>query len=126
MNLPTENGGQSLGRLSYKFIQKNEWEKNLKKIFFTWYYLLYDYVKVKELVSRVWLFAIPCTVVCQAPLSMGFSRQEYWSGLPFPTVGYHFLLQGIFPTQGLNLGLLHCKQNFYCWARETNLTMKSF
>ena len=30
------------------------------------------------------LFAIPWTVACQAPLSMGFSRQEYWSGLPFP------------------------------------------
>ena len=31
--------------------------------------------------------AIPWTVVCQAPLSMGFSRQEYWSGLPFPSPG---------------------------------------
>ena len=29
-------------------------------------------------------FATPCTVACQAPLSMEFSRQEYWSGLPFP------------------------------------------
>ena len=29
----------------------------------------------------------PWTVVCQAPLSMGFSRQEYWSGLPFPSTG---------------------------------------
>ena len=29
----------------------------------------------------------PRTVVCQAPLSMGFSRQEYWSGLPFPPPG---------------------------------------
>ena len=29
--------------------------------------------------------ATPCTVVFQAPLSMGFSRQEYWSGLPFPS-----------------------------------------
>ena len=41
----------------------------------------------------------------QAPLSMGFSRQEYWRGC-------HFLLQGIFPTQGLNLCflcLLHWK-----------------
>ena len=28
---------------------------------------------------------IPQTVACQAPLSMGFSRQEYWSGLPFPS-----------------------------------------
>ena len=33
--------------------------------------------------SRVRLFATPWTVVCQAPLLMGFSRQEYWSGLPF-------------------------------------------
>ena len=29
--------------------------------------------------------ATPWTVVCQAPLSLGFSRQEYWSGLPFPS-----------------------------------------
>ena len=29
----------------------------------------------------------PCTVACQAPLSMEFSRQEYWSGLPFPSPG---------------------------------------
>ena len=33
--------------------------------------------------SHVWLLATPWTVACQAPLSMGFSRQEYWSGLPF-------------------------------------------
>ena len=39
------------------------------------------------------------TVPLQAPLSMGFSRQEYWSGL-------HALLQGIFLTQGLNSCLL--------------------
>ena len=42
--------------------------------------------KVKSL-SCVWLFAIPWTVVYQASLSMGFSRQEYWSGLPFPSPG---------------------------------------
>ena len=35
--------------------------------------------------SRIWLFATPQTVAHQAPLSMGFSRQVYWSGLPFPT-----------------------------------------
>ena len=34
--------------------------------------------------SRVQLCAAPCTVACQAPLSMGFFRQEYRSGLPFP------------------------------------------
>ena len=54
------------------------------------------------------VFATPGAVSCQAPLSMGFPRQEYWSG-------YHFLLQGIFPTQGLNpslLCLLHYRQVF--------------
>ena len=43
-------------------------------------------VKVKSL-SRVWLFATPWTVAYQAPLSMGFSRQEHWSALPFPSPG---------------------------------------
>ena len=37
--------------------------------------------------SRVWLFATPWTVAYKAPLSMEFSRQEYWSGLPFPYPG---------------------------------------
>ena len=45
-------------------------------------------------------FVTPWTVARQAPLSMGFSRQEHWSGLPS-------LLQGIFPTQGSNLHLSH-------------------
>ena len=43
-------------------------------------------VKVKSL-SRVQLFATPWTIVYQAPPSMGFSRQECWSGLPFPSPG---------------------------------------
>ena len=58
-------------------------------------------VKVKSL-SRVQLFVTPCTVAYQASPSMGFSRQEYWSGI---------LIQGIFPTQGLNPGLPHCRQS---------------
>ena len=37
--------------------------------------------------SHVRLFVTPCTVTHQAPLSRGFSRQEYWSGLPFPSPG---------------------------------------
>ena len=49
--------------------------------------------------SCVRLFVMPWTVACQAPLSMEFSRQEYWSGLPFPA-------QGDLPTQGLNPRLL--------------------
>ena len=43
-------------------------------------------VEVK-LLSRVQLFVTPWTVVYEAPLSMEFSRQEYWSGLPFPSPG---------------------------------------
>ena len=35
--------------------------------------------------SRIQLFATPWTVACQAPLPMGFSRQQYWSGLPCPS-----------------------------------------
>ena len=46
--------------------------------------------------SCVQLFATPWTVAHQAPLSVGFSKQIYWNGLPC-------LLQGIFPTQGSHL-----------------------
>ena len=42
-------------------------------------------VKVKSL-SCVWLLATPWTVAYQAPPSMGFSRQEYWSGVPLPSL----------------------------------------
>ena len=41
------------------------------------------YCAVLSHFSRVRLFATPRTIARQAPLSMGFSRQEYWSGLPF-------------------------------------------
>ena len=40
-----------------------------------------------KLLSCVWLFATPWTVAYQAPPSMGFSRQEYWSGVPLPSPG---------------------------------------
>ena len=59
-----------------------------------------------KLLSLVRLFATPWTVACQAPSSMEFSRQGYWSGL-------YFLLQGIFPTQGSNLCLPHCRHPLY-------------
>ena len=48
----------------------------------------------------------PWTVACQAHLSMGFSRQEWWSGLPFPSPGH-------LPYPKLNPGLLHCRQILY-------------
>ena len=45
-------------------------------------------LKVKaRLLSRVRLFATPWIVAYQAPVSKGFSRQEYWNGLPFPSPG---------------------------------------
>ena len=47
-------------------------------------YFIYECVKS---LSRVWLFSTPWTVAYQVPPSMGFSRQEYWSGLPFPSPG---------------------------------------
>ena len=40
-----------------------------------------------QLLGCLQLFATPWTIACQAPLSMEFSRQEYWSGLPFPSPG---------------------------------------
>ena len=40
---------------------------------------------VVQLLSHVQLFCV--LITCQAPLSMGFSRQEYWGGLPFPSPG---------------------------------------
>ena len=49
--------------------------------------------------SQVHLFVTPWTVACQAPLSMEFPGKN-------TGVGCHFILQGIFPTQGLNLSLL--------------------
>ena len=58
--------------------------------------------KVRSL-GRVQLFATPWTVAHQAPPSMEFSRQEYWSGLPFPPLGD-------LPDQGLNPGLLYGRQ----------------
>ena len=53
----------------------------------------------------------------QAPLSMKFSRQEYRSGC-------HSLLQGIFLTQGLNMGLLHCRQILYHLSHQRNQTVR--
>ena len=59
-------------------------------------------------VSSVVTLCDPWTVAYQAPLSLGLSKQEHWSGLPFP------LLQGIFPTQGRNpsrLRILHWQED---------------
>ena len=67
-------------------------------------------MKVKSL-SRVQLFATPGTVAYHAPPPWGFPGKS-------TGVGCHFLLQGIFPTQGLNPGLLHCSQMLYCLSHQ--------
>ena len=54
--------------------------------------------------SHVRLFVAPWTVACQAPLSIGFSRQEYWSGLPCPPPG-ELPDPGIEPTTLTSLAL---------------------
>ena len=51
------------------------------------------------------------TLACQAPLFLGFSGKN--AGMDC-----HFLLQGIFPTQESNLGLLHCRQTLYRLSRQ--------
>ena len=63
-------------------------------------------VKVKASHTVVSDSVTPWTVACQAPLSMDFSRQGYWSGLSFP-------FPGVFPTHGPNPDLLHCRQILY-------------
>ena len=47
----------------------------------------YTFIHSHDLVAKSLTLKTPWTVACQAPLSMGFSRQEYWSGLPFPSPG---------------------------------------
>ena len=67
-------------------------------------------MKVK-LLSRVRLLAIPWITAYQAPLSMGFSRQEYWSGVPLPSLtlgGANELLLPLIPLQN--------QANFYVQA----------
>ena len=48
-----------------------------------------------HVLSHIWLFVTPWTIACQASLSMGFPKQEYWSSLPFPP-------SGDLPDPGLN------------------------
>ena len=75
-------------------------------------------VKVKSL-SRAWLLATPWTAAYQAPPSMGFSRQEYWSGVKLPSgMVIHSLHQGIFPAQESNSNLLYCRQIIYYLSHQ--------
>ena len=60
--------------------------------------------------------ATPWTATCQAPLSIGFPSKS-------TGVGCHFLLQGIFLTQELNPGLLHCRQILYHLSHKRSFSV---
>ena len=62
-------------------------------------------------ISCVHLFVTPWATACQFPLSMELYREEYWSGLPFPSPGH-------LPNPGIKSGLLHCRQILYCLSYQ--------
>ena len=62
-------------------------------------------VKVKSL-SHVWVLATPWTAAYQAPPSVGFSRQEYWSGVPLPSPLYLFTLHLRYSHMQINIRVL--------------------
>ena len=73
---------------SHYLIYKSAFTYNLVSLSLLWRKLPASFQRWKwkvKLLSRVQLFATPWTVAYQAPQSMEFSRQEYWSGLPFPS-----------------------------------------
>ena len=78
------------------------WKKNKKAVRYSRRSSEEECVSRSVVSNSLW----PQRLARQAALSLGCPRQEYWSKLSF-------LLQGIFPTQGSNHGLLHCRQMLY-------------
>ena len=72
-------------------------KKNHKVLYVVKRKMCKTYLCYVRMLSHVLLFVTPGTVAYQAPLSLGFSRQEYWSGLPFPPPG-DLPVPGIEPT----------------------------
>ena len=77
---------------------------------------LYRKVWKCQSLSCVWVFETPWTIACQASLSIEFSRQEYWSGLPFPSPG-NLPNPGIKP---VSLHLLQCRQILYHLSHQVS------
>ena len=78
-------------------------------LFFKW---VSEWVKS---LSCVQLYATPWTVACQVPPSMGFSRQDYWSGLPFPS-------PGDLPDSGIEPWSPTLQAGFTVWATREKLS----
>ena len=92
---------------------------------------------MRGMLSSVWLFATPWTVACQSLLSMGFSRQEYWSGLqflppgdlPWPRYGTWISCisrQIVYCIIKSNLQTCSCCFLFACWLVFRNHNLFSF
>ena len=90
------------------------------KLCFCWFYLYVVILSVSHILYLLctcvrrrsvmsWLFVTPWTVACEAPLSMGFSRQEYWSRLPFPS-------PGDLPSPGINPGFPAGNRTWSDWG----------
>ena len=71
-----------------------------------------------QLLSCVQHFATPWTVAHQAPLSMGYPRQEYWSGLPFPSLGIKPMSLVAPDWQAGSLPLSHLRSSFTCLSEQ--------
>ena len=70
------------------------------------------------MLSHVWPFATPWTVASQAPLSMGFSRQEYWNELQCSP-------PGDLPNPGIKPSLPHFRQILYCLSHQGSIQFSS-
>ena len=84
------------------FLRLKSLDVSIRQLYKFWIKLI---KKVKSL-SRVQLFAIPWTIAYHAPLSMGFSKQKYWRGLPFPC-------PADLPDPGIEPRSPHCRQMLY-------------
>ena len=80
MSSPRSRSQRKATRVEEDPVQpRNKRKKNTKEP------RVYNVSVAVQLLSRVRLFVTPWTVAHQAPLSLGFSRREHWSGLPFPS-----------------------------------------
>ena len=98
----TDSMGMSLSKLREAMMDREAWKELDTTEWLNWTELMF-WIRLRAWqLSRVWRFMTQWTVTLQTPPSMGFFRQEYWSGLPCPFLG-------ILLTQESNPCLLHCR-----------------
>ena len=100
----------SWGLKELDMTEQMKWTE-LNWLLLTFYSLVHIHLYKSESVKSFSHIQLFVTVACQAPLSMAFSRQKYWSGLPFPS-------PGDLPDPGIEPGLLHCRQILYQLSYE--------